>query len=946
MITTTQRLMTRTTLRRLLVISLFGLLALVPVLTGTGLARAAGGNATYTVNGATGTDPATLGTCQSTPFKTIGAALACVNGDGTTAATPDTITTSSGTYHEHGLDVNANVAIQAQGGATIDAQQQGRVMTVESGVTVSISGLTITNGLGADNAGAIDSFGTLNITSSTFSNNAATWGGAIYNHSGTLSITSSTLSGNSSSSLGGSIYSGFGTLTITDSTFNNSTSGGGGAIYTTPGTVVTVTDSTFSSNSAHYGGAIYNDGTVTMTANTLSGNSTVAGGHGGAILNNSGTVNISTSTLAGNSASNGGAIANFNAGSTVTITASTISGNSGGAIENQATVSVGGSIIANSSGGGNCSGTITDNGYNLSDDSSCGFTAAKGDKLNTNPQLGPLQDNGGPTWTMALAASSPAIDQIQPGQGGCPSSGTTTDQRGQTRPDSGESNCDIGAYESAYPETTATLVVSGHPSSVTAGAPGSFTVTARDQDDDVATGYTGTVHFTTSDSGTGIVLPRNYTFTAGDNGVHTFSNGVTLVTAGSQTVTATDTASSSITGTAAIQVNPSAASHFTVSAPSTAAVGSAVSVRVTAEDVYGNTATGYGGTVHFTSSDGQASLPADSTLTNGMGTFSVTFKTAGTQIVTASDTGNSWLTGSSGGILVAKATPQISWTTPADITYGTALLAAQLDATASVNGHDVAGTFVYSPAAGTVLNAGKSQTLAVSFTPTDTTDFIAPSTGSVTINVNPAPLTITPDSLTMTYKGTVPAYTWTANFVNGDTSASLTTQPTCGARDGSGNPVSTTTPAGVYPITCTGAGDPNYAISYQTGTLTILYGTGGYLQPVNDTAHGETCGSPCPMSIFKAGQTIPFKFQIKDANGTVVGPDPNPVTFTASYAGTTSNPADESTLTGTPTTGTTFTWTGTMYQYNWKSPSRPGSLWLITATFDNGQTIQVTIGLR
>src|SRR5215471_5871860 len=117
-----------------------------------------------------------------------------------------------------------------------------------------------------------------------------------------------------------------------------------------------------------------------------------------------------------------------------------------------------------------------------------------------------------------------------------------------------------------------------------------------------ATGYRGTVHFTSSDSAA--VLPANYTFTSSDQGVHVFN--VTLQTSGSQTITATDTGTSSITGQATVSVSSTAASHFSVSAPSTATAGSAFTVTVTALTASGSTATGYRGTVHFTSSDSQA----------------------------------------------------------------------------------------------------------------------------------------------------------------------------------------------------------------------------------------------------------------------------------------------------------------------------------------------------
>jgi hypothetical protein len=82
--------------------------------------------------------------------------------------------------------------------------------------------------------------------------------------------------------------------------------------------------------------------------------------------------------------------------------------------------------------------------------------------------------------------------------------------------------------------------------------------------------------------------------------------------------------------------------------------------------------------------------------------------------------------------------PTLTWTNPADIVYGTALSATQLDATASAGGNPVPGSFTYSPAQGKVLNAGQGQTLTVSFTPSDTTDYTT-ATASVVINVAPAP---------------------------------------------------------------------------------------------------------------------------------------------------------------------------------------------------------------
>src|SRR5439155_1174893 len=171
-----------------------------------------------------------------------------------------------------------------------------------------------------------------------------------------------------------------------------------------------------------------------------------------------------------------------------------------------------------------------------------------------------------------------------------------------------------------------------------------YTVTAKDAYGNTATGYTGTVHFASSDAQA--VLPADYAFTAADVGAKAFT--VTLKTAGSRSVTATDTAARSVTGSATTTVNPAAAGTLTLGGlPSPVAAGAAQTFTVTARDAYGNTATGYRGTVHFTSTDGLAALPADYAFTAadaGTHTFSVTLKTAGTKSVTATDAATSSIT--------------------------------------------------------------------------------------------------------------------------------------------------------------------------------------------------------------------------------------------------------------------------------------------------------------
>jgi hypothetical protein len=192
------------------------------------------------------------------------------------------------------------------------------------------------------------------------------------------------------------------------------------------------------------------------------------------------------------------------------------------------------------------------------------------------------------------------------------------------------------------PGPAATFAVSGYPASITEGFAGNVTVAAQDAFGNTATSYAGTVRLTTTD--TQAVLPANYTFTTGsggDNGLHIFA--VTLKTVGTQSITATDTAAHTITGTqGGIVVRPPAAVNLSITAPTSASAGSGLTITVTARDASGNATPGYSGTVHFASSDHVATLPADYTFVagdSGTHSFSVTLKTAGTQSLTATDMG-------------------------------------------------------------------------------------------------------------------------------------------------------------------------------------------------------------------------------------------------------------------------------------------------------------------
>ena len=160
------------------------------------------------------------------------------------------------------------------------------------------------------------------------------------------------------------------------------------------------------------------------------------------------------------------------------------------------------------------------------------------------------------------------------------------------------------------------------------------------------------MHITSTDGAA--VLPADFAYTAASVGVHTFS--ATLTTAGAKSITATDGAS--LTGTQGpITVSAAGAAKlfFTTLYPSPTTHGVSHTFTVTARDAFGNVATGYRGTVHFTSSDAAAVLPANYIFTatdSGVHTFSATLNTVGTQSITVTSTLTSSITGTQTGISV------------------------------------------------------------------------------------------------------------------------------------------------------------------------------------------------------------------------------------------------------------------------------------------------------
>ncbi len=297
----------------------------------------------------------------------------------------------------------------AGGGGIYNGYKTGGTLTiVDSVVNDNWSGFTSSTPVG--DGGGIRTFGTLTVIRSTIKNNRAYFNGGGIDGSGTITIIDSTISGNRSGS----------------DTFEFS--GFGGGIYKNGGGPLTITNSTISDNTASgkgsgIGGGIVSGGssaTLEITNSTVSGN--FANQDGGGILSDA-PLAITNSTISGNWA-----------------------GNSGGGIINYAALEIGNTLLKAGTSGTNIfnnGGTVTSLGYNLSSDNGGGFLTAVGDQINTDPMLGPLQDNGGPTLTHVLLIGSPAINAGDPNFTPPP----LYDQRGPGYDRVFNGRLDIGALE-------------------------------------------------------------------------------------------------------------------------------------------------------------------------------------------------------------------------------------------------------------------------------------------------------------------------------------------------------------------------------------------------------------------------------------------------------------------------------------------------------------------
>jgi hypothetical protein len=333
------------------------------------------------------------------------------------------IDNTEGIYNESGPSLGSTRKL-ARDSALIRKPADGGSGTGNCTACVTIANSVVTrNNFGYRNATNLAA--TVTVLNSSFTGHALE---AILSYGNTeITVTNSTISGNSVG-----IETNFATVSIANSTISDN-SGWLGGVFAASG-VLSIVNSTISGNSATTGtgGGIYGNGLddLSIVNSTISGNSANTG-TGGGIYNYNSPLRITNSTITGNSAGSGGGIYNDGSGGASVVEISNTILNAGASGEN---------IFNNG-------GTVTSDGYNLSSDDGGGYLTGPGDQINTDPLLGPLQNNGGPTFTHPLLPGSPAIDAGDPNFVPPP----LYDQRGCPFDRVFKGRIDIGSFETQPP---------------------------------------------------------------------------------------------------------------------------------------------------------------------------------------------------------------------------------------------------------------------------------------------------------------------------------------------------------------------------------------------------------------------------------------------------------------------------------------------------------------
>jgi hypothetical protein len=347
--------------------------------------------------------------------------------------------------------VNSASLVVGDSFITANDAEDGGGIGIDYGITVTIMGSTVRGNTAREHGGGVHSRGgRFRVIASEISHNRAETGGGLH-ADGRTEIEDSAIRANQAVVAAGVLVGIESELTLAHSIVEDNIAG-----YREAGVVMldytqaTITDSTIRNNVAvdgPCGGLCSSNGDVRIRRSAITGN------RGGGIINGYGKMTIEASTISGNFNGPEGGNGIFNQGP-LELRWSTVAANHGAGEDNVGSAVMSfdadghlrmiGSIITGHILGQDCTGDdIVSEGWNLASDATCPLKA-RGDRPSTDPRLGPLADNGGPTWTHALLDGSPAISAIARGEAGCGGSGTV-DQRGVPRP-RGE-RCDIGAFE-------------------------------------------------------------------------------------------------------------------------------------------------------------------------------------------------------------------------------------------------------------------------------------------------------------------------------------------------------------------------------------------------------------------------------------------------------------------------------------------------------------------
>jgi CSLREA domain-containing protein len=783
-----------------------------------------------------------------------------------------------------------------------------RIFTINSGNTVSILGLTISNGI-SDRGAGISSYGNLIVSNSTISGNTASdWGGGIYNDTvGTLSVTQSSISGNVTPNAGGGIAN-FGALTVVESMIAGNTATGtglGGGIWSYSDSTLTVTNSTISGNTAANGGGIYSHAAVILANTTISGNTATSSGGGFLTSGVPPTATLTNVTITDNHAgSNGGGAVLLNGNDKLrnTIVAGNFLG-SGTSTPND----ISGAMDTSANSSNNLIGTGGSAGL---------INNTNGNKVGVaNPGLGLLANNGGPTLTHALLLGSPALDAGSNALSDA--ANLTTDQRGAgfiRKADSADVNTtqtvDIGAFEAraSVENISDKLIAKNTPLSFgfnVGDAASITTVTASSSNTTLVPNLPANINVT----GSGSTRTLNITPAANQTGTSTIT---VTVTSGSESMSDTFVLTVAELPDVTLAVSPASvsedgATNLVYTFTRTGVTSSALTVNFSV-----------GGTAAFSTDYAQtnaATFGATSgTVSIGVGNSTALVTLNPSSDITVEEDETAILTVTTGSYNVASPSAATGTITNDDTNVTVAVSPASVSEDGATNlVYTFTRTGVTSGALTANFSVGGTGTFNTDYTQSGAATFTA-STGTVTFAAGSGTKTITIDP---TSDGTVEGNDTailtvisgtgynvgspsaaTGTITNDDTAVTVAVSPSSVAEDGASNLIYTFTRTGVtsgaltvnFSVSGTAAFSTDYTqtdaatFGASSGTVTFTAGSGTKTITIDPTSDTTIEASETAILTVSSGTGYNVGSP-SAATGTITNDDTGPLTLIVNSTG-------------------------------------------------------------